>query len=342
MLKRPIRALALSILLPVLAALPASLTASQPAMADSIDTTPAKILFGDIKTPIPLEARAIGSYAKGCLAGAVALPVNGKDWQAMRLSRNRNWGTPELIAFTEKLAHDAKRQDGWPGLLVGDMGQPRGGPARTGHASHQIGLDVDLWLTPMPNRLLSRDEREKMSATSMVNEKARLIDRSVWTQGQVKLIRRAALDPRVARIFVNPAIKKALCQDTRGDRGWLNKVRPWWGHTYHFHVRLDCPPGMASCVPQKAPPAGDGCGPELDAWLQPPKPPKTPTKPTKPTVKPRPMVLADLPAACRQVLIGAPPGMTPEPASAPAMAYDAAPPADVENPVDEPVTGTLH
>ncbi|BCP51522.1 penicillin-insensitive murein endopeptidase [Kaistia sp. 32K] len=333
MLKKPIRALALSIWLP--------LAAMAPASADNVDTTPAKVLFGDVKTPIPLEARAIGSYAKGCLAGAVALPVNGPQWQAMRLSRNRNWGTPELIAFTEKLAHDAKAKDGWPGLLVGDMGQPRGGPARTGHASHQIGLDVDLWLTPMPNRTLSRDEREKMAATSMVNEKERKIDRSVWTMGQQKLIRRAALDPRVARIFVNPAIKKALCEGAGPDRAWLNKVRPWWGHTYHFHVRLDCPPGMASCVPQKAPPPGDGCGPELDAWLQPPKPTK-PTQPTKPTVKPRPMMLADLPAACRQVLIGAPPGITPEPEPAAAMSYDGGQGADVENPTDMPVTGTLH
>ncbi|WP_029074231.1 penicillin-insensitive murein endopeptidase [Kaistia adipata] len=333
MLKSPIRALALSMLLPLLAVVPAA--------AESIDTTPAKILFGDVKTPIPLEARAIGSYAKGCLAGAVALPVNGPQWQAMRLSRNRNWGTPELIAFTEKLAHDAKAKDGWPGLLVGDMGQPRGGPARTGHASHQIGLDVDLWLTPMPNRRLSRDERENMSAVSMVNEKARKIDSSVWTMGQHKLIRRAALDPRVARIFVNPAIKKALCDGAGADRAWLNKVRPWWGHTYHFHVRLDCPPGMASCLPQKATPPGDGCGEELTAWLQPPKPTK-PTKPTKPAVKPRPMVLADLPPACRQVLIGAPAGITPEPEPSQAMSYDGAPPADIEAPVDQPVTGSLH
>ena len=342
MLKKPIRALALAILLPV--------SAITPALADNIEATPAKVLFGDVSTSSRLAPHAIGSYAKGCLAGAVALPVNGPDWQAMRLSRNRNWATPELIAFTEKLAQDARHQDGWPGLLVGDMGQPRGGPARTGHASHQIGLDVDIWLTPMPARTLSRDEREKMSATSMVNEKARVIDRSVWTPGQVKLIRRAALDPRVARIFVNPAIKKALCQDTRGDRGWLNKVRPWWGHTYHFHVRLDCPPGMASCVPQKAPPAGDGCGPELDAWLQPPKPPKTPPKPTKPAVKPRPVVLADLPPACRQVLQAAPAGLAPVPAAATArepepaaaMSYDATPPADIENPSDAPATGSLH
>ena len=326
-----------------------------PALAsDTLDTTPAKILFSRMNQPIPLEARAIGSYARGCLAGAVALPVNGPDWQAMRLSRNRNWGTPELVAFTERLAANSKTLDHWPGLLVGDMGQPRGGPALTGHASHQIGLDVDIWLTPMPKKTLSYDERETMVPKEMVDQKARVINAANWTPGQFKLIRRAALDPEVVRIFVNPAIKKQLCVSAGADRAWLGKVRPWWGHTFHFHVRLDCPPGMASCVPQKAPPPGDGCGEELDAWLKPPKP--QPVKPTKPAPPPRPIMLSDLPAACREVLIGAPPGIAPEPViaaaarppsvPAPAAAQaadDAGQPADVvENPSDTPPTGTLH
>lgn len=331
----------------------AGLLASGPALAgEALDTTPAKILFSRMNQPIPLEARAIGSYARGCLAGAVALPVDGPDWQAMRLSRNRNWGTPELIAFTERLADQAKRLDAWPGLLVGDMGQPRGGPAPTGHASHQIGLDVDIWLTPMPKKTLSYDERETMVPKEMVDQKARVIDKANWTSGQFKLIRRAALDPEVARIFVNPAIKKQLCLSAGADRAWLGKVRPWWGHTFHFHVRLDCPAHMASCLPQKPPPPGDGCGAELDAWLKPPKP--QPLKPGKPAPPPRPLMLADLPAACRQVLIGAPPGIAPEPViaaaarppsvPAPAAAEpldEASQPADVENPSDTPPTGLL-
>ncbi|SHF67587.1 penicillin-insensitive murein endopeptidase [Kaistia soli DSM 19436] len=325
------------------------LSGALPALAsDSLQTTPAKVLFSRMNTPLPLEARSIGSYAKGCLAGAVALPVDGPDWQAMRLSRNRNWGTPELIAFTERLADSAKTLDKWPGLLVGDMGQPRGGPALTGHASHQIGLDVDLWLTPMPKRTLSLDERETMAPKSMVDVKARRIDPSAWTSGQFKLIRRAALDPEVARIFVNPAIKKQLCVSAGADRGWLNKVRPWWGHTYHFHVRLDCPAGMSSCVPQKAPPPGDGCGPELDAWLQPPKPVKPPTKPVKPPAPPRQIMLSDLPPACREVLLGAPPGLAPQHivgagrAASALPAEDSPPGVDVENPADTLSTGSLH
>ena len=172
---------------------------------------PAKLWFGAAKSPAPMAARAIGFYAKGCLAGAAALPVDGPAWQAMRLSRNRNWGHPDLIALVEKLAVDAKSHDGWPGLLVGDLSQPRGGPMLTGHASHQVGLDADIWLTPMPDRRLSEKEREELSATSMLAEDRVSVDPKVWTDAHVRLLKRAASFPAVERIFVHPAIKKALC-----------------------------------------------------------------------------------------------------------------------------------
>jgi len=256
---------------------------------------PAKVLFGKVKGPA-LAARSIGSYAKGCLAGAVALPVDGPAWQAMRLSRNRNWGTPQLVAFMEKFAADAKKKDGWPGLLVGDMSQPRGGPMLTGHASHQIGLDADIWLTPMPDRTLTAQEREDISAVTMVDKEKRRVDPKVWTDSRALLIRRAALEPGVARIFVNPAIKKALCREAGADRGWLTKVRPTWGHNYHFHIRLACPAGEAGCSDQDPPPGGDGCGADLAAWFTPemlfPKP-----------GKPRPpLTMAQLPTECHRVL----------------------------------------
>src|SRR5687767_12902571 len=56
----------------------------------------AKALFGAATEPAPLAARSIGGYAKGCLAGGMSLPINGPNWQVMRLSRNRNWGNPRL------------------------------------------------------------------------------------------------------------------------------------------------------------------------------------------------------------------------------------------------------
>ena len=186
---------------------------------------PARELFGAVTSPAPLASRSIGSYAKGCLAGAVSLPINGPDWQVMRLSRNRNWGTPQLLDYLERLASDARALDGWPGLLVGDMSQPRGGPMLTGHTSHQVGLDADIWLTPMPDRILTPQEREDMTAVSMLKDPF-TVDPAIFTTMQMKLIRRAASYPQVARIFVHPAIKKALCEHAKEigkDTSWLGR-----------------------------------------------------------------------------------------------------------------------
>jgi penicillin-insensitive murein endopeptidase len=261
--------------------------------------TPAKELFGRKTAPADLASRAIGFYSRGCLAGAKALPVNGETWQVMRISRNRFWGHPNLVRFLENLSEQAP-QAGWPGILVGDMSQPRGGPMITGHASHQIGLDADIWLTPMPDRRLSRREREEMSATNMVRADGLDIDRSVWTSGHVAIVRAAARSPGVERIFVNAAIKKALCRDATGDRAWLNKVRPYYGHNYHFHVRMACPDGGEVCKDQDPVPPGEGCDESLDFWFKPavlhPRP--------NPNAKPRPaMPLSALPPECRRVLV---------------------------------------
>ena len=261
--------------------------------------TPAKQLFGRAAAPADLRARSIGFYAKGCLAGAVALPVNGQTWQVMRLSRNRMWGNPVLIDFLERFSAKVPTVSNWPGILVGDISQPRGGPMLTGHASHQIGLDADIWLTPMPARVLDKETRETMSAQMMVRPD-RLDVSGKWTPNQMAVVRTAALDPRVERIFVNAAIKKAICRDATGDRSWLGKVRPMWGHDYHFHVRMICPAGDASCTPQ-APPKGDeGCGSELDWWFK-----DSVLHPRiDPDAKPKPQItMAELPPACRDVLM---------------------------------------
>lgn len=270
---------------------------------------PAKDYFGYVDGPAPLKARSIGSYARGCLAGGAMLPADGPSWQAMRLSRNRNWGHPELIDYLEDLAANAPSV-GWNGLLVGDLAQPRGGPMTSGHASHQIGLDADIWLREMPDRRLTVEERESISAISMlkgpldIKGADRSVDRKKWTDTHARLIRLAASDKRVARIFVSPVIKKALCAfETGRDREWLRKVRPWWGHHYHFHVRLACPSDSAGCKDQTPPPPGDGCGAQLTYWLSDePWVPKTPRDPNAPVVKKRPMALAALPNACQGVL----------------------------------------
>ena len=109
---------------------------------------------------------AIGYYPSGCLQGGVELPTTGPTWQVMRLSRNRNWGHPELVQFLERFAPLAAEATGWKGILIGDMAQPRGGPLPFGHKSHQIGLDVDIWFMPMPDRVLSKAERENILASN--------------------------------------------------------------------------------------------------------------------------------------------------------------------------------
>ena len=261
----------------------------------------ARTLFGAKTTPAPLAARAIGNYSRGCLAGAAALPVDGPAWQAMRLSRNRTWGHPDLIALVQKLALDAKAGDGWPGLMVGDIAQPRGGPMLTGHASHQIGLDADIWLTPMPDRRLSATEREEVSATSMLATGDLAVDPAVFTPAHVRLLKRAASYREVERVLVHPAIKKAICEATAGDtdRAWLAKVRPIWGHYYHFHIRIACPAGSTSCTHQKAVPGDDGCGKELQDWY---KLLTAPPRPSVPEAPQKQITLDQLPAECRVVL----------------------------------------
>lgn len=289
-----------------------------PAKAASIlDTTPAKQLFGTKKTSAKLPPRAIGYYTNGCVSGAVQMPITGPAWQVMRLERNRNWGHPAMIALLKRLATQAKAHDGWNGLLIGDISQPRGGPMLSGHASHQMGLDADVWLTPMPNRILTRKERASISAKLMVKDR-KTINSARWTNAHNRLLRRAASYREVQRIFVHPPIKKALCDWSRGqaNRSWLRKIRAYYGHNYHFHIRMRCRPGRTGCRSQAEPRPkdGTGCGAELAYWFsdkpwrraKPRKPqPKFVNGIPLPRKKPRrrkPKLLASLPKSCRTVL----------------------------------------
>jgi penicillin-insensitive murein endopeptidase len=250
--------------------------------------------FGLETAPAPGRPAAIGSYERGCLEGAVQLPADGPNWQVMRPSRDRAWGHPALIAFIERVAPKLPAAADWPGLLIGDIAQPRGGPMLTGHGSHQLGIEADIWLTPMPARRLTPAERDEMSATEIVAADGEDVDPAVWTPAHRRLLEMFAREPQVARMFVNPAIKRALCRDAGTDRAWLTKIRAWWGHDYHFHLRLSCPPGEPRCRDQAPPPPGDGCGRELAWWF-------TPEARHPPPSHPRPLLLGDLPYACARL-----------------------------------------
>ena len=269
-------------------------------------------LFGAKDRASPHKSQSIGAYAKGCGAGLQQLPETGPTWQAMRLSRNRNWGHPDTIALIERLSRFAASQPGWAGLYVGDISQPRGGPMLSGHQSHQIGLDVDIWMLPPKSLKLSRNQRENISSVNVRSADQRHVTGN-WTPQHAAILEAAARDPVVDRIFVTPPVKIELCKTAkRSDRAWMQKIRPLYGHNYHFHVRLKCPKSDRGCVTQTPSVAelskgGNGCDETLAWWvtdyLNPPKAkPGAPAKPAPKKRSSRDYTMADLPKSCQTVL----------------------------------------
>lgn len=246
-----------------------------------------------LSRPAAGPARAIGGTSLGCLAGAVRLPPDGPGWQAVRVSRNRHWGHPEAIHFVEHLAGRA-RAAGLPDLWIGDIAQPRGGPLPWGHASHQTGLDVDVWLDLRPKPRVPAAQREELEIPSLVLPDESGVDPQRWSPRHAELIRMAAEAPGVDRVLVNHAIKRRLCAE-HGGAAWLRRVRPWRGHDSHMHVRLRCPADSPDCRDIAPPPPGDGCDATLDWWLT-PEARRPPAPASRPSVPPR------LPVACAAVI----------------------------------------
>ncbi len=279
-------------------ALPIPMPPAKPEMAE--DKQPAKRLFSGVQLPTLGKAMAIGYYPRGCLQGGVELPINGPNWQVMRVERNRNWGHPELVHFLEKFAPLASKATGWKGVLIGDMAQPRGGPLPFGHLSHQIGLDVDIWFMPMPGHRLTTEERNTVSASNLVADDWKHVNGN-WSGADEAFIHTAAEQPEVERVLVNAAIKKKLCEmEGKQHWSWMDKVRPWYGHNDHIHVRLKCPADSPNCRKQPPVPGGDGCAAkELDYWFS-----ERVLHPhiTAPKHPPHALTLADMPPACKNVL----------------------------------------
>jgi penicillin-insensitive murein endopeptidase len=251
--------------------------------------------WGQVSTPTAGPTQSIGFYTAGCLQGGQALPLDGPGYEVIRISRNRYWGQPVTLDFIKTLAEKV-RAAGQAPLYIGDIGQPRGGPAVSGHASHQTGLDADIWFERQPGRPLAPAQRENPRLRSLVNAQDSGIDDSVFTQQHVALLKLTAEMPHLDRMFVNKWIKQRLCQTVTGNRAWLNKLVVWVGHDEHFHIRLHCPPGNPQCQPQAGYYADDGCGEPLDLWFT--RPPVKLPPPDAPQAPYRPK----LPAACAAVL----------------------------------------
>ena len=214
-------------------------------------------------TPVSGPSKSIGEPSNGCIKGTVPIPLSGPGFELMRPSRRRIFGHRDLISFVKRLGGRVVSKH-LALLLVGDLGQARGGPTPSGHRSHQTGLDVDLGYEGAA-KPLTRPDREAVSPKPVV-DLTTMKTNAAYGPRVPTLLELAATDPAVDRIFVHPAIKKVLCaQPSRPS--WLSKIRPWWGHHDHFHVRLRCPDNNPACVPQAPLPPGDGCGPgDLDWW----------------------------------------------------------------------------
>jgi len=249
-----------------------------------------------IKNPIKGESRSVGSYANGCLIGGKKLPINGDGFQLMRLSRKRYYVHDNLYNFIINFAKDIKQTHPFQGIVVGDAGQAVGGPMQSGHASHQVGLDIDIWLRPLFDHTLSTHERETISATSHVTRRQKI--RDSWKKDHTNFVLKAARYSNVARIFVNPAIKHAICQHSnwKKDLIALSKIRPWYGHDSHMHVRLKCPKSSYDCIDQAPPVMQHGCkGHDINWWFS--KEALKPTKKKKSVSK----TFADLPTQCQKL-----------------------------------------
>jgi penicillin-insensitive murein endopeptidase len=256
--------------------------------------------WGEVGTALPGRPQVIGFYSAGCLTGAATLPLQGEGFQVMRPSRNRYYGHPSLIAFVRRLGQQVAARG--EKLLIGDLAQPRGGPMEYGHGSHQSGLDVDIWFAQVPRwRTLSFRETEALPMLSVILPEAGRLNPERWSPRFRDTLRLAADNPEVERIFVNPIIKQALCRSEGASRAWLYKLRPWWGHDEHFHVRLRCPPDSPQCKAQKPLPPGDGCDEDLDRWAWEVQQAALRPLMKKPPVEPREPVL---PATCEAVLNG--------------------------------------
>jgi penicillin-insensitive murein endopeptidase len=218
--------------------------------------------------PTPGPAQAVGGCSSGCLLGGESLPPSGPGYEVLHLSRKRFYGHPALLEFVRRLAAAAQRKHVGP-LIVGDLSQARGGPTPSGHRSHQSGLDADLGYAAPPSLHpghVRRRDRERLAPSAVVDLKTQKMIRP-WGKRVARLLELAADDPAVDRIFVNPAVKRALCETPARGAPWMSKLRPWWGHHDHFHVRLKCPPDSPLCREQDPVPDDDGCGATLAWWF---------------------------------------------------------------------------
>jgi murein endopeptidase len=170
------------------------------------------------------RSRALGLPFAGRLVRGVRLPSEGRDfftWDPIRKrSPNRAWrrhGTDRLVRLVLRVLREHRRANpGAPRVGVGDLSRPRGGDfgrrfGGIGHASHQNGLDVDLYYP-------RRDRRERRP------KHVSHIDRRLAQDLVDRFVRAGAV-----YVFVGPAT---------GLREPRAVVQPLVNHDDHLHARI--------------------------------------------------------------------------------------------------------
>lgn len=217
--------------------------------------------WGSFRAPTLGPSESIGSYNAGCLSGAKTLSLHTKGLIQMRPSREKYYGHSRLLVFLKDLGENFYNNQNKL-LLIGDLSQPRGGPTINGHASHQTGLDVDIWFDFVSKRSeLTYMDLEHLPAAKYASAN----ELKNWNKDHEQLLLLVVMDERVDRVFVTPPIKKFFCQ-TGLEEKYLKKIRPWWGHKDHVHVRLSCSSKDVSCHSQDEIESTD-CGENLDWWF---------------------------------------------------------------------------
>jgi murein endopeptidase len=175
----------------------------------------------------PIEWRdstAIGAPSAGRLEDGVKLRSAGAaffTWDPIqRESPNRGWrrwGTDRLVRTTLRVVREfARAHPKAPRIGIGDLSRPHGGDfgpryGLPGHASHQNGLDVDLYYPRLDRKELSPKTVEQIDLPLSQD----LVDRFVDAGAEV--------------VFVGP---------NTGLEGPPGVVVPLANHDNHLHVRL--------------------------------------------------------------------------------------------------------
>ena len=198
-------------------------TQTLPPPAPEAQTPAVGPVFDEPRYPAQ-PSRALGRVTRGRLVRGVQLPQEGPDhmtWDpVLKQVPNRpwrQWGTDRLVRVLLRVLREFRQaHPEAPRVLVGDLSRPHGGDFSArfgglGHASHQNGLDVDVYYPRSDGLPLAAKRPDQ-------------VDRRL----AAALVRRfAAASARY--VFVGPAL--GLPRPRR-------IVQPLVHHNDHLHFRL--------------------------------------------------------------------------------------------------------